>query len=155
MSKLLDTNLSIEIAKRIKPKASDCFRNAYQAALIMPEAIYVQGFLAFAGEPYMPVEYSWIELDDCLVDPTFSYLHKNPEELHYFPAQRLTIKQLKAAIEEAQEDYPEDEPLPIYGDAPYEYYGDVMLGGHDYQAAFLEAEAKCQELNQYRVGSQN
>jgi hypothetical protein len=155
MNKLLDVNLSSEIAKRIKIKANDCFHNAYQAALLMPEAIYVQGFLVFAGKPYSPVEYSWLELDNCLVDPTFSYLQKSAEELHYFPAHRLTLKQLKAAIEEAEEDYPEDDPLPIYGNAPYEYYGDVMLGGHEYQTAYSEAEAKCRELNQDIIENQN
>jgi hypothetical protein len=58
------------------------------------------------------------------------------------------VKQLKAAVEEAIEDYPEDPPLPVYGAAPYEYYGDKMLGGRDYQAAYEEALAKCRELKQ-------
>lgn len=58
----------------------------------------------------------------------------------------MSVKQLTAAIEEAQEDYPEDEPLPVYGAAPYEYYGDVMLGGADYAAAYAQAEAKSREL---------
>ena len=52
-----------------------------------------------------------------------------------------------AAIEEAQEDYPEDDPLPIYGEMPYEYYGDSMLGGQDYQTAYQAANEKCKELN--------
>jgi hypothetical protein len=30
---------------------------------------------------------------------------------------------------------------------PYEYYGDRMLGGADYQAAYEEALAKSRELN--------
>ena len=50
-------------------------------------------------------------------------------------------------VEEAKEDYPEDPPLPIYGSMPYEYYGDVMLGGKEYQQAFDAAQAKCRELN--------
>lgn len=61
------------------------------------------------------------------------------------------MKQLKDAIEEAKEDYPEDNPLPIYGSAPYEYYGDVMLGGKEYLEAYQAAEAKCRELNQRMV----
>lgn len=147
MSKPLDETLSIEIAKRIKSKATDCFDNAYKAALLTEGAMYVQGFLTFAGEPYSPIEYSWIELDDRIVDPTFLHLNKNAQELYYFAAQRLTVEQLKAAVEEAKEDYPDDEPLPVYGAAPYEYYGDVMLGGNDYLEAYKQAEAKSSELN--------
>ncbi len=126
MSKPLDETLSIEIAKRIKSKPTDCFDNAYKAALLTEGAMYVQGFLTFAGDPYVPVEYSWIE---------------------NFAAHRLSVKQLKAAVEEAKEDYPDDDPLPIYGAAPYEHYGELMLGGNDYKDAYKEAEAKCRELN--------
>lgn len=147
MSKLLDETLSIEIAKRIKSKANDCFDNAYKAALLTEGAMYVQGFLTFAGEPYSPIEYSWIELDDRIVDPTLVHLNKNAQELYYFPAQRLTVEQLQATVEEAKEDYPDDDPLPVYGAAPYEYYGDVMLGGNDYLEAHKQAEAKSRELN--------
>lgn len=147
MSKLLDETLSIEIAKRIKSKANDCFDNAYKAALLTEGAMYVQGFLTFAGEPYSPIEYSWIELDDRIVDPTLQHLNKSAQDLYYFPAQRLTVEQLQAAVEEAKEDYPDDDPLPVYGAAPYEYYGDVMLGGNDYLEAHKQAEAKSRELN--------
>lgn len=146
MSKVLDATLSIEIAKRIKSKAKDSFNNAYQAALLTPEAMYVQGFLVFDGKPYFPIEHSWIELPESLVDPTLPHLNKKPEQLYYFPAQRLSVKQLKAAVEEAKEDYPEDDPLPVYGEMPYEYYGDVMLGGADYKAAYEAALAKGREL---------
>jgi hypothetical protein len=54
---------------------------------------------------------------------------------------------VKAIVEESKEDYPEDDPLPIYGEAPYDYYGDVMLGGQEYLIAYQAAEAKCQEIN--------
>jgi hypothetical protein len=64
----------------------------------------------------------------------------------YFAAQSLSMKKLKAVIEESKEDYPEDDPLPIYGDAPYDYYGDVMLGGKEYLEAYKAAEAKCKEI---------
>ncbi len=148
MSKPLDVALSSEIAKRINSKTTDYFDNAYQAAILTEGAIYVQGFLTYAGRPEGPIEYSWIELEDCLVDPTLPHLNKNAQELHYFAAQRLTIKQLKAAVEEAREDYPEDPPLPVYGEPPYEYYGDIMLGGRDYQDAYQAAETRCRELNQ-------
>ena len=147
MSKPLDETLSREIAKRIKSKATDCFDNAYKAALLTEGAMYVQGFLTFTGEPYAPVEYSWIELDDRIADPTLPHLNKNAQELYYFPAQRLTVEQLKAAVEEAKEDYPEDPPLPIYDAPPYEYYGELMLGGSKYLETYKEAEAKCRELN--------
>lgn len=147
MSKLLDVNFSYEVANQINGRTRNCFDNAYKAALLVTGAIYIQGFLVWTGEPYAPVEYSWIELDDRLIDPTLPQLNKNAQELYYFPAQRLTVHQLKAAIEEAQEDYPEDDPLPIYGAPPYDYYGEVMLGGNDYSAAYKEAEAKCRELN--------
>jgi hypothetical protein len=156
MNNLLDETLSIKIAERINSKASTPFDNAYKAALLTQGARYIQGFLVFAGKPYRPIEHSWIELDDtsdndslvCIIDPTLPHLNKKPEELWYFAAQRLTVKKLKAIIEESKEDYPEDNPLPIYGDAPYEYYGDVMLGGQDYLAAYQAAEAKCKEINE-------
>ncbi|MGJ5629015.1 hypothetical protein [Nostoc sp. CALU 1950] len=152
MNKLLDETLSIKIAERIDSKASTPFDNAYKAALSTEGARYIQGFLAFTGKPYRPIEHSWIELGDAsdvrIIDPTLPHLNKNPEELWYFAAQRLTVKKLKAIIEESKEDYPEDEPLPIYGDPPYEYYGDIMLGGQDYLAAYQAAEAKCKEINE-------
>jgi hypothetical protein len=151
MDKPLDETLSVEIAERIKSKANAQFANAYHAALATQGAIYAQGFLAFSGKPHKPMEHGWIEVGDRIIDPTLPYLHKNPQELYYFTAQRLTVKQLKAAVEEAKEDYPEDDPLPIYGDAPYEYYGDVMLGGKDYLDAYKAAEAKCRELNQRKA----
>ncbi len=151
MNKPLDAEQSIELAARIKSKAKSPFENAYRAAMAMIEATYVQGFLAFAGQPHKPLEHSWIELDDRILDPTLPYLNRSAEALHYFPAHRLTYKQLKAAIEEAKEDYPEDDPLPIYGASPYEYYGDFMLGGKDYLAAYNAATAKCQELKQAKT----
>jgi hypothetical protein len=155
MSKPLDATLSLEIAKRIKSKAKDSFDKAYEAALLTEGAIYVQGFLVRAGEPYKPIEHNWIELEQSLVDPSLPDLGQNALELYYFPAQRLSVKQLKAAVEEAREDYPEDEPLPVYGEAPYEYYGDRMLGGADYKVAYEEALAKCRELNKPKIKETN
>lgn len=148
MNKPLDEALSVEVAQRVKSKPKTQFQNAYKAALATQGAIYVQGFLAFAGKPYKPVEHGWIELENSIVDPTLAYLNKNPQELWYFPAQHIPVKQLKAIIEESKEDYPEDDPLPIYGEPPYEYYGNVMLGDKSYLEAYQAAEAKCRELNQ-------
>lgn len=148
MSKPLDPTLSKEISQAIESKATSSFDNAYRAALRTEGSMYVQGFIVWAGKPYRPVEHSWIELENCIIDPTLPHLNKNAEEIYYFAAQRLSVKQLQAAVEEAKEDYPEDEPLPVYGDMPYEYYGDVMLGGKDYQVAHQEALAKSKELNQ-------
>ena len=151
MTKPLDVALSSEIARHVNSKATGCFDNAYQAALLIKGAVYVQGFLTYAGGPDGPIEYSWIELEDCLVDPTFPHLNKSAQELHYFAAQRLSLKQVQAAVEEAREDYPEDPPLPVYGEPPYEYYGDIMLGGRDYQDAYQAAETRCRELNQLQT----
>lgn len=148
MTELLDEARSREIATSIKSKAKTCFDNACKAALATEGAIYVQGFLAAPGAPYKPIEYSWIEIDEKIVDPTFPHLGLQAEDIHYFRAQSLSLKKLKAILEESKEDYPEDDPLPIYGDQPYEYYGDVMLGGKDYQIAYDRALAKCRELNQ-------
>ena len=146
MSKPLDTTLSLEIAKNIKSKAKNSFDNAYKAAKLLDKAMYVQGFLVKAEKPYQPIEHSWIELEENLVDPSLPHFKNTAQEFYYFPAHRLSVKQLLAAVEEAKEDYPDDPPLPVYGDAPYEYYGDVMLGGHDYQVAFEQALTKCKEL---------
>jgi hypothetical protein len=156
MDKALDETLSIKIAQSIKSKAKTPFDNAYKAALATEGATYVQGFLVIGRKSYKPIEHAWIELTDVssndsvvrIIDPTLPHLNKNEQEFWYFPAQSLTVKKLKAIIEESKEDYPEDEPLPIYGDAPYEYYGNVMLGGKDYLDAYQAAEAKCQQLNQ-------
>jgi hypothetical protein len=147
MSLPLDESFSREIAERIKSKARSPFKNAYEAAISTPKAVYVQGFLVLVGKPYSPVEHAWIEIEERLVDPTLPHLGSMAQDLHYFPAQRLTVPKLKAAVEEAQEDYPEDDPLPIYGSAPYEYYGDVMLGGQEYLEAYEAAINLTQELN--------
>jgi hypothetical protein len=155
MSKPLDETLSKELAKTIKSKPTKCFENAYKAALLTDGATYVQGFLTFPGEPYAPVEYAWIEVNDLIVDPTLPHLKKKTQELCYFPAQRLSVKELKAILEESEEDYPEDDPLPVYGSAPYEYYGEVMLGGKEYLQAFQEAEAKCLEFNKPKKQNNN
>ncbi|HIK54747.1 MAG TPA: hypothetical protein IGS37_06260 [Synechococcales cyanobacterium M55_K2018_004] len=147
-AKTLDETLSTAIAERIKSKARAPFDNAYKAALATQEAIYVQGFLVVASRPNKPLEHAWVEVGDRIIDPNLPHLKKNPQDLHYFAAQQLTVKQLKAIIEESQEDYPDDDPLPVYGKMPYEYYGDVMLGGREYQAAFEAAAQLCRQLHQ-------
>lgn len=154
MSLPLDEARSREVAEQIKSKARKPFENSYRAALVTADALYVQGFLVYASKPYRLIEHSWLEVADHIVDPNFSLLNQKAEALCYFPAQRLTVEQLKAAVEEAKEDYPEDDPLPIYGSTPYEYYGDVMLGGKEYQQAYQAAEVKCRELTQ-KVIDQN
>jgi hypothetical protein len=154
MSKQLDEALSLEVAQTIKSKPKKPFDNAYKAALATSDANYVQGFLVFAGKPYLPVEHAWVEVGDKIIDPNLSHLKKSPEELSYFAAQSLTVKELKEIIEESQEDYPEDDPLPIYGNAPYEYYGDVMLGDKPYLDAYQAAQVKCKEVNQ-RIADSN
>ncbi len=149
MSKSLNIDLSTEIAARIGSKANKCFDNAYQAAILDDNYLYVQGFLVIGVEPYSVIEYGWIELENQIIDPTFVFLNQDAQYLYYFPAQSLKVKQLKAIIEESKEDYPEDDPLPIYGNAPYEYYGEIMLGGKEYLAAYRAAEAKCIELSNH------
>jgi hypothetical protein len=141
MDKLMDADLSIALGQQIRSKSRQPFDNAYRAALVTPEARYIQGFLVIARHPFHPIEHAWLELPDYLLDPSFSLLSCQAQQLTYFPAHSLTLKQIKAAIEEAKEDYPEDDPLPIYGAMPYEYYGDVMLGGKPYAEAFAKAEA--------------
>lgn len=147
MPSSLDEPLSRETAERIKSKARSPFENAYQAALSVKDVTYVQGFLVIAGRPGSPIEHAWIEGSDRIIDPTLPHLRESPHKFHYFPAQRLTVAQLKAAVEEAKEDYPEDDPLPIYGPMPYAYYGDVMLGGQDYLDAHHNAVSLAETLN--------
>lgn len=148
MDKAIDEEQSLVLATQIKSKARQPFDNAYKAALATDGAVYVQGFLAIPRQPYQPIESAWIEVGDSILDPSLPFLNCKAQDLSYFAAQRLTVQQLKAAIEEAREDYPEDDPLPIYGSAPYDYYGDVMLGGKAYTEAFSAAEQKCRELTQ-------
>lgn len=154
MNKPLDEARSQELAQHVKSKTRAAFDNAYRGALATKTAMYVQGFLVIPGRR-QPLEHAWLELDDCLIDPSLPYLNHRSQDLYYFPAQRLSVKQLKAAVEEAKEDYPEDPPLPIYGTTPYAYYGDVMLGGEEYQAAYQAAEGKCRELKQQETAENN
>lgn len=151
MNLSLDEAQSHQVAEQIKSKSRKPFDNAYRAALAMQGAVYVQGFLVYASKPYRLMEHGWIEVGDRIVDPNLPHIKKKAADLFYFPAQRLTVKQLKAVIEESKEDYPEDDPLPIYGSTPYEYYGDVMLGGKEYQQAYTAAEAKCREMAQAAI----
>lgn len=145
-SKTLDEARSQEAAQRVKSKAKKPFDNAYRATLAIADSQYVQGFLVLHGNRCKIVEHAWLELEDCLIDPSFPFLNQPIDRLHYFAAHRLTRKQLKATVEESKEDYPEDDPLPVHGDPPYEYYGDVMLGGQNYQDAYEAAQQKCLEL---------
>lgn len=155
----IDEALSREVAQKVKSKSRKPFDNAYRAALAVKGSTYVQGFLVAGGGRCKLIEHAWIEAGDraadppeaVIVDPNFPYLNASSENLYYFPAHRLTPKQLKAAVEEAKEDYPDDDPLPIYGEMPYEYYGDVMLGGQDYLSSYQSAEAKYTELTQARA----
>ncbi len=147
MEKVLDEALSRSLAQRISSKAKTPFDNAYKAALATPDAIYVQGFLVIAGKLKQPIEHAWIEVGDRIIDPHFPH-HKQPAaNLFYYWAQQLTLAQLKTAMDTAHEDYPDDDPLPIYGAEPYDYYGDVMLGGREYTQAHAAAVAKYQELS--------
>ncbi|HEY9883567.1 MAG TPA: hypothetical protein V6C98_08140, partial [Thermosynechococcaceae cyanobacterium] len=93
MNKPLDAEQSIALSTSIKSKAKTPFENAYRAALATKGAIYVQGFVALAGKPYKPIEHSWLELDECLVDPSLPHFNRPATALHYFPAHRLTVKQ--------------------------------------------------------------
>jgi hypothetical protein len=147
MNQPLDETRSAELCQQIKAKAATPFDNAYRAAIATPGSTYVQGFVVLSNRSAQIIEHGWLELEAQIVDPTLPHLKKIAPELHYFPVQRLSLKQLKAAVEEAQEDYPDDPPLPVYGTQPYEYYGDVMLGGKEYLDAHQSAVAKSQELS--------
>lgn len=157
MNKVLDEELSLQVSVSIKSKVGKPFDNAYKAAFFTEGAIYVQGFVVVCQKPYYPIESAWLELGVVaskeeafirIVDPNFKYLTKSTKIMWYFPAQSLNLKKMKAIIEESKEDYPEDNPLPIYGKSPYEYYGDLMLGGKEYLVAYKKAIDKCQELSQ-------
>lgn len=149
MNKPLNRDLSAEVAKKIKPPTRHSFERAYQAALLTPDSFYVQGFLVLNKKPFVPIEHGWIELEEWVIDPTIP--RSKPVDAYYFPAQHFSRKELKAAVEEAVEDYPEDDPLPVYEAVAYEYYGEVMLGGKAYQKAYEDAIAKCNELKQQKA----
>ncbi|WP_035994977.1 hypothetical protein [Leptolyngbya sp. KIOST-1] len=151
MPPTLNESLSLEISEQIKSKAGAPFGNTHRAVLTLTGATYVQGFVVLNNGQYEPLEHAWIVLGDDIIDPTLPHINKAQQEIYYFSAQSLSIKALKAFIEEAQEDYPEDPPLPIYGAPPYEYYGDVMLGGKDYVNAYQAAQLKSSELKAARA----
>lgn len=147
MDKPLNLELSKQIAQQVKVIPKQMFENTHKAALKLENALYTQGFLVAMGKFPKPKEHSWLELSDCLIDVNLAKenLKENQAERFYFPAQQLSLNQLKIAIAEAKEDYPEDSPLPIYGNEPYEYYGDVLLGGKEYQIAYEAAMQKCRQ----------
>lgn len=151
MNQPLDETRSVELCQQIKAKAATPFDNAHRAAIATPGSTYVQGFVVLASQPVQVIEHGWLELEEQIVDPTLPHLKKIAPELYYFPVQRLSLKQLKAAVEEAQEDYPDDPPLPVYGTQPYEYYGDVMLGGKEYLDAHQSAIAKGKEIGRNAI----
>ena len=151
MSPTLNESLSFEIFEQVKSKAGAPFENTHRAVLTLPGATYVQGFVVLNNGQYEPIEHAWIELDEDIIDPTLPHINKARQEIYYFPAQSLSIKTLKASIEEAREDYPDDPPLPVYDAPPYEYYGDVMLGGKDYVNAYQAAKLKSRELKAARA----
>ncbi|MGB3612483.1 MAG: hypothetical protein WBA10_01725 [Elainellaceae cyanobacterium] len=148
MIKPIDETLSIQVANTIGSKANQPFENAYRSLLHIDNGVYVQGFLVIAGNLFNPQEHAWIETDSAVVDPSLPHLGQPASALHYFPAQALNSSELAAALETAHEDYPEDDPLPVYGDGPYAYYGDVMLGGKSYEQAHQQAQAFNQQLVQ-------
>ncbi len=151
MDKLLDEAASREIAEQIKTRGKKPFDNAYRAVLATEGAVYAQGFLIIKRKSYQLLEHAWIEIESRIIDPNLPHLTDKSQEMWYFTAQTFTAKKLKRIIEESKEDYPEDDPLPIYGDAPYEYYGEVMLGGKEYLSAYEAAAAKYEELNQPNI----
>jgi hypothetical protein len=124
----LNETRSIEVAQEIQSKGSKAFDNAYRAALALKGSTYVQGFVVVAYGPSQPIEHAWLEMDESIIDPTLPHFNRTAQDIYYFPVQHFSLKKLKAIIEESEEDYPEDDPLPIYGAPPYEYYGEVMLG---------------------------
>jgi hypothetical protein len=146
MDKVVDEALSRQIAQQVGSKAKTPFDNAYKAALATRESVYVQGFVVMMGKASQPLEHAWIELGDRIIDPNLPHLKHPTDKLVYYAAQQLTVKQLQAAVDVAREDYPDDDPLPIYGKEPYDYYGDVMLGGREYTKAHAAAVAKYKEL---------
>jgi hypothetical protein len=154
MPPTLNEALSLTMSQQIKSKAGAPFDNAHRAVLTLTGATYVQGFVVVNNGQDEPIEHAWIELGEDIIDPTLPHIHKTRQDIYYFPAQSLDIKTLKAAIQEAQEDYPDDPPLPIYGAPPYEYYGDVMLGGKDYVNAYQAAALKSKELKAARAEHQ-
>lgn len=144
----LDEARSQEVAAQISSKPDQPFAGAHQGLAQLEGADYVQGFLVIAGDPFGPREHAWLETEAAIIDPAIAHAKPPLGARHYFPAQRLSSKALNRAIETAREDYPEDDPLPVYGEAPYAYYGDVMLGGEAYERAYQQAQVFNQLLMQ-------
>jgi hypothetical protein len=135
-----------QIAKQSKLIPKLIFENTHKAAFIVADSLYTQGFVVNLGKSSKPQEHSWLELDHFIIDLGLTKL--NLDSRLYFPAQQLNLTELKAAIAEAEEDYPEDSPLPIYGSQPYDYYGELLLGGKDYTIAYNAAMARCSQKSE-------
>ncbi|NJK59779.1 MAG: hypothetical protein HC918_05360 [Oscillatoriales cyanobacterium SM2_1_8] len=137
----LDVERSRQAGSRF-PKNLSVFERAWRTAEQLQTtgtAYYVQGFVA--GSRSQPQEHAWVEQADRRIDPNLPHLPGDPAQFGYFVGRRFTVPQVRAAIASAQEDYPEDDALPIYDPAPYAYYGDRFLGGVAYQQAWAAAIA--------------
>lgn len=97
MSKALDATLSIEIAERIKSKATDCFENAYQAALLIEGAVYVQGFLTLLEIHTYPLSTAGLSLKIGLSIQhchTYTKMLKHSTTFQHIASPSINCKQL-------------------------------------------------------------
>lgn len=83
---MLDVETSKLIARKIKAKPGQCWKNAYLSLIELPGAFYVEGW-AWDGIAF---EHGWIELDGRIIDPT---LYRDPPR-GYVAANRYGLADL-------------------------------------------------------------
>jgi hypothetical protein len=67
-----DVAASLQLRKRIRAKAKECYWNAFKAIQNVPDyhdATYVEGF-AILSAPVFVFEHAWIEKEGTIIDPT-------------------------------------------------------------------------------------
>lgn len=87
----INRRFSKRIGLLVGAKNRECWNNAVKAtAYLGPAARYVEGWVV--TDLGLLVEHGWVELPDCLVDPTPAYVKQ--KRCRYFPGVRYELQQV-------------------------------------------------------------
>lgn len=124
-----DVGESKRVGKRVRARAKQCYHNANQVVLRVPEyadAEYVEGVVV--DESGLAVEHGWVEKDGMIIDPTLP-----ANELVYFPGLRFKgLAGLVGALRIPKPSGTED--LPIFC-----RFGSDGIESPDFRAALVAA----------------